>query len=101
MQAESARQFLQIVEVIPNRSLGPQPPRFGHARRRRKLDLNQWGTAGHPSILPANFATKKKRRAVEVGSRHKPALRCDPLLGRWPRSVQPDFDRTFLVVHDL
>jgi hypothetical protein len=48
MQAKTTRQLFQIMKVISNRSLRPQPRRLGGARRRRELNLNQLGSGRHP-----------------------------------------------------
>ncbi len=40
VQSQPARQLLKLVKIVADGSLGAQPVRLGHPRRRRKLDLN-------------------------------------------------------------
>lgn len=47
MQPQSTRQLLEIVEVVADGSLGSQPARLGHTRRRIEFDLDQLGRTGH------------------------------------------------------
>lgn len=51
VQAESAGEFLQFVEILTYRSFGPQPGGFRLAHWRAEFDLNELRRRTHILIL--------------------------------------------------